>query len=257
MIVTSLLSRMSAPRKYKLKDVFSCQNLQATKKYSTDLYETSVYLSNASNPAITSLRFGKKQRRSTLTGKWSGIVTTYDCQSISYIATILKGSPSACVTMLLGGFCHKVEAIFVVLDTSESIKRSATIDMSWCRRMWSVFSKAHLIAITSVYYSVLGGAYCSLGKSNSKYAYKAGILAVEQIKLAQRLKDPILECKCWLYFAEDLIQLGKLKTAKKIIKLQRKFVQSLQEDTLVSMLDAVVGKMNSAITLKTVNTVTV
>lgn len=63
-------------------------------------------------------------------------------------------------------------------------------------------------------------------------AYKAGILAVEQIKLAQRLKDPILECKCWLYFAEDLIQLGKLKTAKKIIKLQRKFVQSLQEDTV-------------------------
>lgn len=135
----------------------------------SDLYEMSVYLSNASNPTITSLRFGKKQRRSTLTGKWCGIVTTYDCQTISYIATILNGSPSACVTMLLGGFCRKVEAIFVVLDTSESIKKSTTIDMSWCRRMWSIFSKAHLVAITSVYYSVLGGAYCSLGKSNSKY----------------------------------------------------------------------------------------
>lgn len=193
--------------------------------------------------------------------------------------------------MLLGGFCRKVEAIFIVLDRSDWIKRSLILDMSWCRRMWSVFSKAHLIAVTSTYYSVLGGAYCSLGKSNTKYvswrsideshallifdsqSYKAGLLAMEQIKLAQRLKDPILECKCWLYYAEDLIQLGKLKEAQRIITLQRKFVDSLQEDTvriqhvkrqrkkrltlvlqLVSMLDAVIGKMNSAVTLKTKNT---
>lgn len=156
--------------------------------------------------------------------------------------------------MLLGGFCRKVEAIFIVLDRSDWIRRSLILDMSWCRRMWSVFSKAHLIAVTSTYYSVLGGAYCSLGKSNTKYSYKAGLLAMEQIKLAQRLKDPILECKCWLYYAEDLIQLGKLKEAQRIITLQRKFVDSLQEDTLVSMLDAVIGKMNSAIILKTKNT---
>jgi hypothetical protein len=57
-------------------------------------------------------------------------------------------------------------------------------------------------------------------------------LAIEQIKLAQRLKDPILECKCWLYYAEDLIQLSRFKTAKYIITRQAKFVESMNESTV-------------------------
>ncbi|KAI9362689.1 hypothetical protein BD770DRAFT_381586 [Pilaira anomala] len=125
--------------------------------------------------------------------------------------------------------------------------------MSWCKRLWSISSRAHFIAITGVYFSVLGGAYCSLGKSNTKYAYKAGALAIEQIKLAQRLKDSVLECKCWLYYAEDLIQIGKLKKANKIISRQAKFVESIHDPALTSMLDAVLEKVDVAIAHKQKN----
>lgn len=50
-------------------------------------------------------------------------------------------------------------------------------------------------------------------------------MAIEQIKLAKKLKDPILECKCWLYFAEDLIQLGGVDKAEEIITRQKPFVE--------------------------------
>lgn len=58
--------------------------------------------------------------------------------------------------------------------------------------------------------------------------------------MAKRLKDPILECKCWLYFAEDLIQLGKLKKAKKIIFNQVGFIDLIQ-DSIVSNEEKVLG----------------
>lgn len=50
-------------------------------------------------------------------------------------------------------------------------------------------------------------------------------MAIEQIKLAKKLKDPILECKCWLYFAEDVIQLGNVNKAEKIITRQKSFIE--------------------------------
>jgi hypothetical protein len=39
--------------------------------------------------------------------------------------------------------------------------------------------------------------------------------------LAKKLQDPVLECKCWIYYAEGLIQLGKLKKAALIIERQK------------------------------------
>lgn len=63
-------------------------------------------------------------------------------------------------------------------------------------------------------------------------AYKAGVLAIEQIKLAKKLKDPILECKCWLYFAEDLIQLGHLTKVDKIIMRQKEFILAIHDMTV-------------------------
>ena len=100
--------------------------------------------------------------------------------------------------------------------------------------MWALASRANLISFTSVYYSVLGGAYSSLSKANAHYAYKAGSLAIHQIKFAQWLKDPILESKCWLYYAEDLIQLHRFKRVDKIIARQLAFAQQLN-DSIVSL----------------------
>ncbi|ORZ01555.1 hypothetical protein BCR43DRAFT_182693 [Syncephalastrum racemosum] len=110
------------------------------------------------------------------------------------------------------------------------------------RRMWAVASRADMLAFTGVYYSVLGGAYSSLGKEKSFYAAKAGYLALRQIKLAQCLRDPILECKCWLYYAEDLIQLRRFKKADKIIARQNAFATHLQDTILLTMVQSVRDK---------------
>ncbi|KAG2223269.1 hypothetical protein INT45_006995, partial [Circinella minor] len=120
------------------------------------------------------------------------------------------------------------------------IQRSCQLpNLSWARRMWALASRANLISFTSVYYSVLGGAYSSLSKANAHYAYKAGSLAIHQIKFAQWLKDPILESKCWLYYAEDLIQLHRFKRVDKIIAHQLAFAQQLNDPILLKMCESV------------------
>lgn len=47
----------------------------------------------------------------------------------------------------------------------------------------------------------------------------------------------MLECKCWIYYAEGLIQLGKLKKAALIIERQKNMVMDmLKGDDTVSII---------------------
>ncbi|EXX73620.1 hypothetical protein RirG_058720 [Rhizophagus irregularis DAOM 197198w] len=89
----------------------------------------------------------------------------------------------------------------------------------------------------STFFSVLGGAYSALGRYKKEHAEKAKHLARNQIVLAKKLQDPVLECKCWIYYAEGLIQLGKLKKAALIIERQKNMVMDMLkgDDTLLSM----------------------
>jgi hypothetical protein len=64
----------------------------------------------------------------------------------------------------------------------------------------------------------------------SPQALKAGSLAIRQIQLAQKLDDTVQECKCWLYYAEDLIHLGKLAKARRILKKQYQFANDNQSE---------------------------
>ncbi|KAL7320539.1 hypothetical protein PS15m_000419 [Mucor circinelloides] len=213
-----------------------------------------IYFSRSNNPHHVDLFMGNKHRKRQ---NYTSVIRCYDYQCIEAIQTRLKQAPDAAFTVLLGASLRvdssivsvvdKPVTFFVLLDTDSYVRRSFTVNMSWCRRLWSLASRAHMISVTGVYYSVLGGAYCSLGKSNSKYAYKAGALAIEQIKLAKKLKDPILECKCWLYFAEDVIQLGEVQKAETIITRQRSFIEQNGDAMLKSMLDAVQGKLDIAV----------
>jgi hypothetical protein len=57
-------------------------------------------------------------------------------------------------------------------------------------------------------------------------------LAKRQIRLAQLVNDPIQECKCWLYYAEDLIHLRKLRKAEKILEAQLDYVSDLQNSVV-------------------------
>lgn len=61
-------------------------------------------------------------------------------------------------------------------------------------------------------------------------ALKAGSLAIRQIQLAKKLNDTVQECKCWLYYAEDLIHLGKLAKARRILEKQYRFAYDNQSE---------------------------
>ena len=68
-------------------------------------------------------------------------------------------------------------------------------------------------------------------------AEKARHLAQNQIILAKKLQDPVLECKCWIYYAEGLIQLGKLKKAALIVERQKNLVvDMLKSDETVNII---------------------
>ncbi|CAG8675139.1 9037_t:CDS:2, partial [Racocetra persica] len=84
-------------------------------------------------------------------------------------------------------------------------------------------------------------------------AMRAKKFARNQIKLAKKLQDPELECKCWIYYSEGLIQLGKFKKAEMIIEQQKTFVTNvLHGDQLImSMCENANMKLNAAITKNT------
>lgn len=130
-----------------------------------DLQHTCLYISKPCNPTTSYLYRGNRPK-GILTG--CGIITCYDYQTIEYIIRVLQTSPSEALTLLLGRFNISVTVLFIILD-KDYVKRSAVVNMSWCRRIWSIVSRAHMIAVTGIYYSVLGGAFCSLGKTNSIY----------------------------------------------------------------------------------------
>lgn len=128
------------------------------------MQNTGLYISDPLNPDTTRLyKVGNSDRVNCY-----GLVTCSDYQTVEYIVRVLRSSPGDLMTLLLGVFNCKIDILFILLD-KDYIAKSAVVNMSWCRRMWSIASRAHMIAVTGVYYSVLGGAYCSLGKSNTKY----------------------------------------------------------------------------------------
>ncbi|KAG2209312.1 hypothetical protein INT46_003981 [Mucor plumbeus] len=243
-------------KKFTFDQLFSNQHELKSEKIlkQVDKYHQhhNIYFSRPNSPHHVQLFAGNTHKRQN----YMGIVRCHDYQCIEAIQKRLIQIPKATITVLLGACLlpdsiitiDKPVTLFILLNAENYIKRSFIVNMSWCRRMWSLASRAHMISVTGVYYSVLGGAYCSLGKNNSKYAYKAGTLAIEQIKLAKKLKDPILECKCWLYFAEDVIQLGNVNKAEKIITRQKSFIERNGDAMLKSMLNAVCCKLEIAVT---------
>ena len=134
----------------------------------SDLQHTSLYVSDPLCPKLTKPLFNCHSHEKKLLYK-SGIITCLDYETLEYILDSIKMAPGKSLALLSTGFEQHVDIICITLDTNHYIARSIRINMDWCRRMWSLSCREHMIAVTGVYYSVLGGAYCSLGKSNSKY----------------------------------------------------------------------------------------
>lgn len=68
--------------------------------------------------------------------------------------------------------------------------------------------------------------------SSPSQAKKAGELALRQIRLAQLMRDPVQESKCWLYYAEDCIGVGMLRVAARIIRKQHAFAGRIHNETV-------------------------
>ncbi|KAL0078788.1 hypothetical protein F4703DRAFT_1796871 [Phycomyces blakesleeanus] len=195
-----------------------------------------------------------------------GRIFCYDCRTVEAIQDRVLTNQVGAIQLLIGGClrANKTDKLplpgapielRIELDINNYLRRTSRIpSMSWARMMWTVASRADLVAFTGVYFSVLGGAYSSLGKTNSFFAHKAKTLALQQIRLAQWLKDPILECKCWLYYAEDLLQLGKFKRATEIIRRQTAYAEILNDGILLNMCQSVYAKKEMALLTRQVKT---
>ncbi|KAI8991155.1 hypothetical protein BDF20DRAFT_908957 [Mycotypha africana] len=179
------------------------------------------------------------------------LVTCYDCRIFSRIQGYLSSKDLLePVKVMLLGRLPPITAQTVKISIRLAQTLLFPLTMCWHKRIWNLTLREHLIVYTSTYFSVLGGAYCSLGKQNTNYAYKAGALAIQQIRLARKLKHPILEYKCWLYFAEDLIQLGQIEKAEKIIQEKQSALKVDKQladitNTLNGMLASVKTKLES------------
>lgn len=155
---------MSTVRKCLLVELFSYEQ----HKHAIELNEeTKVYVSSSLHPLKTKLVYGNKSKSSN---QPAGIVTCHDYQTLEWIKQLSAELPKQTWSLLLNGFTHiNLKTLYVVLNPRNYVSRSVTINMNWCKRLWSLETRAHMISVTGVYYSVLGGAYCSLGKSNTKY----------------------------------------------------------------------------------------
>ncbi|PHZ16033.1 uncharacterized protein RHIMIDRAFT_56225 [Rhizopus microsporus ATCC 52813] len=225
---------MPLVRKSSLSEIFSFKHLKeiTIKDSNINIDSITIYISKPTCPLQTCLlkrsHYENKKRR--------GIVYCKDCQTMEAMKKMMENQDTFTL-LLLAGFPdfpkeENGSILYILLYPFAYIAASTRLNMAWSRRMWTLASEADRIAFTGVYYSVLGGAYCSLGKQNTQYAYKASELAVRQIQLARKLKDPILECKCWLYFAEDLIQLKRFKKAQKVITRQKQFIELMQSNVV-------------------------
>ncbi|CAO3623125.1 unnamed protein product [Cunninghamella echinulata] len=140
----------------------------------------------------------------------------------------------------------KTIVLYINLDTNYIQYSYQYMNMMGYRFTWRAAAKEDMVSFASVYFSVLGGAYSSLGKYSTSYALKAENLAKRQIKMAKWLQDPVLECKCQLYYAEDLILQGKLKKSFRILNKQQDFATRTQNAILLTMCDSVLLKWKTA-----------
>ncbi|KAH9286774.1 Uncharacterized protein ECG_01556 [Echinococcus granulosus] len=66
--------------------------------------------------------------------------------------------------------------------------------------------------------STLGGGFSSLGDKFEDAAEIAGEISLRQMYLALSMKIPVFQARCRLFFAQSLMQRGRLKAAELIIR---------------------------------------
>ncbi|XP_073833878.1 uncharacterized protein F58A4.6 [Musca autumnalis] len=103
------------------------------------------------------------------------------------------------------------------------------IDYRWnrmlARKLWEKIETDYLMS----WLSTLGGGYSALGEQFSEFAQVAGKISMKQLRIGIQLGDPFLQSRCLLYYSISMIQIGRLRTAKYIIRSQYAFARAHQE----------------------------
>lgn len=104
------------------------------------------------------------------------------------------------------------------------------IDKKWStmtlKTLWEAIEMDHLMS----WLSTLGGGYSALGDEFTNCAETAGMISLKQLNLGLKLGDPCIQSRCKLYYSISLIQTGRLRSAKKIIRDEYKFAKQKEED---------------------------
>ncbi|XP_055381808.1 uncharacterized protein F58A4.6 [Condylostylus longicornis] len=112
-----------------------------------------------------------------------------------------------------------------------------TIDYTWSRITYMTLMENIETEHIFLWLSTLGGGYSSLGEHFSSCAIIASKISLQQLILCYKLGDPNMQSRCKLFYSISLIQQGKLRLAKKIIREQYKFAksQTVEDFRLIKM----------------------
>ncbi|XP_016974580.2 uncharacterized protein F58A4.6-like [Drosophila rhopaloa] len=120
---------------------------------------------------------------------------------------------------------HGVQLVWLSFDPPEK----DTVDYRFAdilaRTLWEHIEVEQLMS----WLSTLGGGFSALGEQFGRCAETAGQISLQQLKIGLCLGDPFLQTRCKLYFSISLIQRGKLRAAKHLIREQYSFARSNAE----------------------------
>lgn len=118
---------------------------------------------------------------------------------------------------------HENEGLFLFIQIM--LPEKEVIDYKWnmitSYTLWEKIEVEHLMS----WLTTFGGGFSALGEQFSHCAQMAGKISLRQLKIGQRLGDPFLQARCKLYYSISLIQTGRLRCAKYLIREQYKFAR--------------------------------
>lgn len=153
--------------------------------------------------------------------RWlSSILTSqHGCQSIVFMKYRL--------------ICSKAKdkrSVSLRLTANEEAKLNFQKEIiAWCMTHPKIVERIQLEYMVSSL-STLGGAHSAMGEFYEQHSIKAGVVSVQQYAVALKMNNPILKARCKIYFAQSLMQRGRLKQAAKIIRSEYEVAKDLPGD---------------------------
>ncbi|KAK3594762.1 hypothetical protein CHS0354_030701 [Potamilus streckersoni] len=97
------------------------------------------------------------------------------------------------------------------------------LSVGWCKRIECLVQKRVYMEELMAWLSTLGGAFSSMGDYFDHFAEMAGKISLKQLKVAIEMGNPMVASRCRLFYAQSLMQRGKLRQSKTIIRSESRF----------------------------------